>query len=290
MKKILMMAAVAMMATTVATAQEEQEEEVLAYFTTAEMPDMLHFLPAPPDTIGALFAHDIMQYMWGKTMRLDPERAAIAIRDAEYGLECIIREFSEPFGLQISKEETPEIYKVLLEGTATCDSICKEPKTSYGRTRPFARFNEHTLVPELEEELNPHKSFPSGHSLLGWSSALLMMEINPDRANQILARGYRYGENRLVVGAHWQSDTDAARMAAGVAYAKLHTSERFLEQMKKARDEFKRLTQSPDAVRQVEATRRTSDAEMYDLSGRKISSPSQGVYIQDGQKRHHKSL
>ena len=105
MKKILLMAACAMMTTTMATAQEEQEEqeeEVLAYFTTAEMPDMLRFLPAPPDTIGALFAHDIMQYMWGKTMRLDPERAAIAIRDAEYSLECIIREFSEPFGLQIS--------------------------------------------------------------------------------------------------------------------------------------------------------------------------------------------
>jgi acid phosphatase (class A) len=249
------------------------------------MPDMIKWCPAPPDTIVPAFAYDIMQYFWGKQMRNDKERADIAIRDAVYGLDCIIREFSEPFGLQISKEETPEIYKVLLEGTATCDSICKEPKTSYGRTRPFARFNEHTLVPELEEELNPHKSFPSGHTLLGWSSALLMMEINPARANEILARGYRYGENRLVVGAHWQSDTDAARMAAGGAYAKLHTSERFLEQMKKARDEFKRLTSSPAAVRQIEAARQTRDAEIYDLSGQRISSPNQGVYIQGGQKR-----
>lgn len=57
----------------------------------------------------------------------------------------------------------------------------------------------------------------SGHTLLGWSSALLMMEINPDRATEILTRGYRYGENRLVVGAHWQSDTDAARLAASAA-------------------------------------------------------------------------
>lgn len=95
------------------TVAAQDEELVQAYFTTADMPDMLRFLPAPPDTIGALFTHDIMQYMWGKTMRLDPERSAIAIRDAEYGLECIIREFSEPFGMQISFGETPEIYRVL---------------------------------------------------------------------------------------------------------------------------------------------------------------------------------
>ena len=281
-KRLFVVAVVAMMATASVYAQERTVD---AYFTAKEMPDMRLFMPGPPDSTSVAFANDVSRYFWGKEMRLDPERAAQAKRDAVYGLATILEEFEEAFGMKISQEETPEIYKVLLEGTATCDSICKEPKTHYGRTRPYARFNEHTLVPELEEELNPHKSFPSGHSLLGWSSALLMIEINPARANEILARGYRYGENRLVVGAHWQSDTDAARMAAGVAYAKLHTSERFLEQMKKARDEFKRLAPEPVAVRQVEAARQTGDAEMYDLSGRKISSTSQGVYIQNGQKR-----
>ncbi|WP_366516827.1 hypothetical protein [uncultured Prevotella sp.] len=38
------------------------------------------------------------------------------------------------------------------------------------------------------------------------------------------------------------SDTDAARLAASAAYARLHTSERFLAQMKKAREEFKAKT------------------------------------------------
>ena len=192
---------------------------------------------------------------------------------------------SVAFANDVSRYFWGKIYKVLLEGTATCDSICKYPKALYGRTRPFVRFNEHTLAPEYEGELNPHKSFPSGHTLLGWSSALLMMEINPDRANEILARGYRYGENRVVVGAHWQSDTDAARMVAAVAYAKLHTSERFLEQMKKAREEFKQITSDPTAVREVQAVRQSGDAEIYDLSGRRLNSPGQGVYIQDGQKR-----
>lgn len=281
-KKLFVMIAAIMMAAASVNAQEERTVD--AYFTADEMPDMRLFMPGPPDSTSVAFANDVSRYFWGKEMRMDPERAEQAKRDAVYGLATIIEEFEEAFGMKISQEQTPEIYKVLLEGTATCDSICKNPKTTYGRTRPFVRFNEHTLAPDLEPELNPHKSFPSGHTLLGWSSALLMMEINPDRANEILARGYRYGENRVVMGAHWQSDTDAARMAAGVAYAKLHTSERFLEQMKKAREEYKRLAPEPVAVRGIKAERQATDADIYDLSGRKVSSPRQGVYIQSGQK------
>ena len=90
-----------------------------------------------------------------------------------------------------------------------------------------------------EPGLRKNGSYPSGHTLLGWSSALLLSEINPDRADTILARGLMYGDSRIIVGAHWQSDVNAARLAAAAAYAKLHTSERFLEQMRLARQEFR---------------------------------------------------
>ena len=237
MKKIIILAALIIAA--VSAQAQSDKSPVDAYFKTSEMPDMLKWCPAPPDTVGPHFAYDIMQYFWGKDMRNNKERAAIAIRDAVYGLDCIIREFSEPFGLKISKEETPEIYKVLREGTATCDSICTIPKRYYMRKRPFMRFNEPTLYPADEPHLRTNGSYPSGHTLLGWSSALLLSEINPACADTILARGYMYGESRVIVGAHWQSDIDAARLAASAAYARLHTSERFLEQMRRARQEFR---------------------------------------------------
>lgn len=237
MKKLMLF--LVMLMTTLCASAQSDKTPVNAYFTTGQMPDMVKWCPAPPDTIGAAFAYDIMRYMWGKQMRNDKARAAIAIRDAVYGIDCIIREFSEPFGLQISKDETPEIYKVLREGTATCDSICTLPKKYYMRRRPFMRFNEPTLTPDDEPALRKNGSYPSGHTLLGWSSALLLSEINPERADTILARGLMYGESRVIVGAHWQSDVDAARLAASAAYARLHTSERFLEQMRLARLEFR---------------------------------------------------
>ena len=102
-------------------------------------------------------------------------------------------------------------------------------------------FNEATLTPQDEPSLRRNGSFPSGHTILGWSAALLLSEINPAQADTIIARGIMYGESRVICGAHWQSDVDAARIAASVAYAKLHTSERFAKQMAAAKKEFKDL-------------------------------------------------
>ena len=283
MKKILAMAAAAMMAAVNLSAQEE-EEVVNAYFTQGEMPDMMVFLPGPPDSTSVAFMNDVARYYWGKEMRQDPERAAEATRDAVYGLETILTEFEEAFGMKVTKEDTPEIYKVLLEGTATCDSICTRPKREYMRRRPFMVFNEPTLYPEDEPALRLNGSFPSGHTLLGWSSALLMMEINPDRATEIMARGYRYGENRLVVGAHWQSDTDAARLAASVAYARLHTSERFLEQMRKAREEFQRLKGETVGVRPAQVVEYPAATGVYTLQGTPATDATRGIVIEGNTK------
>lgn len=213
-----------------------------SYFTKDEMPDMVKFLPAPPDSTSVDFARDLHRYFWGKEMRNNPERAAMALRDAVFSLETILTEYEEAFGMKITKEGTPEIYKLLLDGTETAHNIGSNPKRYYMRRRPFMRFNEPTLYPQDDDELRHNGSYPSGHTILGWSAALLMMEINPDRANEIMARGYQYGESRVIVGAHWQSDVDAGRLVASVAYAKMHTSDAFLKQMAKARKEFQRLS------------------------------------------------
>ena len=256
-RRLLTLAAIsiyAAMASTTTYAQEQ--EEASPYFSIEDMPDLLKWLPAPPDTMSTQFVNDIMQYMWGKSMRQDPERSAIAIRDAVYGMETICNEFSVPFGLELSKAGTPEIYRLLKDGLTTMDFICIEPKKYYMRKRPFVRMNEPTSTPWDEEYLEHSGSYPSGHTILGWGAALLLMEINPAKADTILSRGMMYGESRVIVGAHWQSDVDAGRLAASVAYAKLHTSPRFIAQMKKAQAEFKMLTEAKDTQKKDVKRRR----------------------------------
>ena len=217
------------------------QDGVQPYFTTEQLPDLIKCLPAPPDTIGEQFAHDIMRYMWGKQQRLDPERAAIARRDAVWSYEALFAEFNVPFGLTISREDTPEIWKLLETSLVTTDQMRVAPKAYYHRMRPYVRFHEHILTYDAEEdevELGKEGSYPSGHTMRGWTTALLLAEINPANADTIYARGWMYGESRVIVGAHWQSDVDVTRVAASIGFSALHNSPAFREQMRKAQHEF----------------------------------------------------
>ena len=129
-----------------------------------------------------------------------------------------------------------------MDGIGTIEQIRVAPKAHYMRLRPFVVFNEPSLNPDEDEELSGEGSYPSGHTIRGWACALMLAEVNPDAAEAIYARGWMYGENRVIAGAHWQSDVDASRAAASIAYAKINTNKKFRRQVAKARAEFSRLT------------------------------------------------
>ena len=237
MKRILLAAFLAAFGALAVPAQE-----VTLYFGRDEMPDLLRCLPAPPDTTGVEFVHDIARYFWGKAQRSDPERAAIAVRDATWSIDTVITIFAEPFGHPITREGTPEIYALLYNGISTVEQIRVRPKAFYMRKRPFVRFHEHTLTVWEEEELSGEGSYPSGHTIRGWCAATLLTEIDPTAAERLFARAMAYGESRVIVGAHWQSDVDASRLAADIGCAKLRSSREYLFQMARAKAEFHRLT------------------------------------------------
>ena len=210
------------------------------WLTPSEMPNSVNFLPPPPAAGSVAFAYDEAQYQWGKAQRLDTVRLAIAVRDAVWSVETICREFSVPFGVTISKENTPEIYKLLSLALITTDQAGKLPKSHFQRKRPYTYYSEPTIAPQDEEVLRNNGSYPSGHTILGWSAALLLTEINPTAADTIMARGYIYGQSRVIAGFHWQSDVDAARLVASAAVARLHADKRFQKQMKRAKKEFRK--------------------------------------------------
>jgi acid phosphatase (class A) len=237
MKRFLLIATVALLTTVNVWAQQDA---VQPYFSTQDLPDLIKCLPAPPAFDSPEFANDVVRYQWGKTQRLDSERAAIAKRDAVWSYEALFAEFNIPFGLTISRTETPEIWKLLETSLVTTDQMRVAPKAYYHRLRPFEMYNEHLLSPETEAEVRGEGSYPSGHTARGWVTALLLAEINPARADTIFARGWMYGESRVIEGAHWQSDVDASRVAASIGYAALQGSPAFREQMERAKAEFVR--------------------------------------------------
>ena len=148
MKRLIVLAVTFVLCGIVSVQAAGDEKNGHAYFTKAQLPNMANILPAPPEFESARFVADQSQYLWGKLMRLDEARCAQAQRDAVYSMETIIAEFSGIFGLEITKEDTPEIYTILQDVCASCDSIHTDAKVFFNLLPVFDYFchNPYDLV------------------------------------------------------------------------------------------------------------------------------------------------
>ena len=234
MKKILL----TLFACLVAIVAKGQDLDTIPYFDIEELPDAGIYLPAPPDTNSQLFIDDFQQWLWGKSMRHTP-RGEQASWESMYSVDRMCGIYSEALGFLVSKETTPAIYRLISRGERTAAQAVRKAKRKYMRKRPFARMNEHVAGAfDNEEELRGNGSYPSGHTSLGWTTALIMAQMAPELQDTILRRGWEYGESRVIVGAHWQSDVDAARLASSACVARLQASPEYRADLAAARAEF----------------------------------------------------
>ena len=210
------------------------------FLQEGDVPNSYLLLPPPPDGASITFLNDQARYSWGKTMRNTP-RGDQAVTDARVEGNGVPEAFSEAFGVEIC-EDTPEILTLVVGMREDAGDLgTREAKNYYNRERPFSFYNEDTCNPEQQEELSTNGSYPSGHTSIGWATALVLAEINPERQNEILKRGYEMGESRVICGYHFQSDVDAGRITGAVTVARLHADPAFQKQLEKAKKEFREL-------------------------------------------------
>ncbi|QIE98867.1 phosphatase PAP2 family protein [Pantoea stewartii] len=94
-------------------------------------------------------------------------------------------------------------------------------KKHFDYPRPFLhKGNTIHLVPDdtVIKDNQPYTAdggaFPSGHTNTGYTDALLLAEMIPERFDALLQRGARYGYSRLVLGVHYPLDVMGSRMVA----------------------------------------------------------------------------
>ena len=59
--------------------------------------------------------------------------------------------------------------------------------------------------------LTDSPSYPSGHTTYGYMGSLVLAELVPDRFQEMIARGAEYGNDRILMGAHYAMDVLAGR-------------------------------------------------------------------------------
>ena len=64
-------------------------------------------------------------------------------------------------------------------------------------------------------------SYPSGHTTYGFAGALALAVLVPERYQQMIARGAEYGDDRILLGAHYAMDVIGGRTLASYDVAHL---------------------------------------------------------------------
>jgi hypothetical protein len=100
----------------------------------------------------------------------------------------------------------------------------------YGDSRPFQTEPSVTRIVGLDYfnspsdnyvynrgpmmDLSDSPSFPSGHTTYGYTGALILAILVPERSEQLITRAAEYGNDRIIVGAHYAMDVIGGRTLA----------------------------------------------------------------------------
>ncbi len=148
--------------------------------------------------------------------------------------------FAPVMGEGFTAENFPNTAAALQRVRTPLGAAVLTAKNRFGRNRPFVA--DAAIVPciEVTDSLRASGAYPSGHAAFGWAWGLVLAELNPARADAILARGREYGDSRVVCGVHYPSDVEAGRTVAAAAIARLHANAEFRAALDAARAEWRR--------------------------------------------------
>lgn len=224
-----------------ATGVPEIRAGVLAgYLADADVPDSLALLPPPPAPGSAAFAHDEAAARAAFSLRGTP-RWEQAIVDADLQFPQAADLYTCALGVPITQEKTPHAYVMLRRLRSDGSAATGKAKDHYQRPRPFVVHGEDICTPASQEGLAGNGSYPSGHTSIGWTWALVLAELAPERADAILARGRQYAESRMVCNVHWNSDLVSGRHMASAVVARVHAEPAFQRDFAAARAEIAAL-------------------------------------------------
>ena len=215
----------------------EGDASTVGYLAAHAVPDSLSLVPPPPTPGSPGYALDEAVSQQALALH-NSVRFAQATRDADLSFPAGADHFACAVGVPIDRQHTPRLYTLLERSRIDASAATKTAKNHYRRPRPFMVNGQPTCTPQDESGLRKNGSYPSGHTAIGWTWALILSEIDPDHADAIQARGRNYGESRLVCNVHWQSDILEGRFMGAATVARLHDDARFERDLAAARKEI----------------------------------------------------
>ncbi len=212
------------------------------YLLDRPMPDLMQVLPAPPKPGSPQDRDDRATFRETRAL-LGTPRGAMATRDVTDDRFTV---FACAIGHKLDATSSPALTRIFAQMSDR--NMVGRAKDGFAVRRPYLKDDLPICEPKTAH-LAGNGDYPSGHTTSGWSAALILAELMPDRATQILRRGRQYGESRYICGSHSRSAVEAGYMAGSVLVTMLHSSAAFRRDMDLARTELARAKGAvPDAT------------------------------------------
>jgi len=206
------------------------------YLSQGELPDSLAILPPPPQEGSAAMQRDEEARQAALALKGTP-RYSVAIADAARGSVQTLRAFSCALGTDIDSKREPHLMRLLARMRIDARSATYRAKNLYRRPQPFVAHSTRTCLPSEEELVRAEGAYPSARSAVGEAYALVLAELYPARAAEIIRRGREFEKSRIICDVQWQSDVDAGRVIGEAIVARLKPNKEFQADFNAARAE-----------------------------------------------------
>ena len=207
------------------------------YLQAGSAPDSNLLIPPPPAAGSAALARDEEAQRAALALRGTP-RWDLATSDALLFSATATSTFSCAAQLRIDANSTPLTNALLRKAGPDLALAVYPSKRKYARQRPFMGNGQPSCTPKEEPMLRNDGSYPSGHSAIGYGWGLILAELLPNRAAQLVARGRAFGDSRRVCNVHWLSDVEEGRVVATAVFARLHAEPAYRADLEAARKEL----------------------------------------------------
>lgn len=217
------------------------------YLAAETRPDTYAILPPAPVAGTTRYEADRTIFLQTRKLK-DTPRWTMAQGDVDQN--GLLHSLSCSVGADLTDKTAPKTFALVKRAYIDIRQAVDRPKDIYKRQRPYL-IDEGPICVEATEALAKSADYPSGHNTYGWTVGLIVAELAPDRATQVLKRARAFGEGRLVCGVHNLSAVEAGRLNASIVVAGLHGSADFRRDMDAARAELAALRRSspaPDAA------------------------------------------
>jgi acid phosphatase (class A) len=220
------------------TAPSPPKPRPMGYLTADEVLDGTRFLPPYPAKGSAAEAYDLAAYREALKQENTP-RWKQAIADDNVGLKDGLTQFQCAVGVTLTTQNAPTLMTLLGKSQLDTHWSVEKAKSHFKRPRPFADDEKAATCLPIPAGMRSKVStaYPGGHSTLGMAWGLILAELAPDRAPQIMDRVRDYSHSRLVCGIHYPADLEAGHTLGAALVARLHGEAAFRADMDKARAE-----------------------------------------------------